>query len=608
MRRRSGHVPSVGPAVFVGLAGAVAALVIAVGIGIAAVRWAHHLSAFAEIAALVIVGLLVLAIVTHRLVPGVRRRTILELDLEVPLREERAAGPASALGLLDGRGPTLREAVDTIERAARDRRVSALFARIGQASGLGQVQELRDAVATFRASGKPTIAFSETFGEFSAGNGSYYLATAFDEIALQPSGDVNLTGLMASVTFVRGALDKVGVVPRLGHRREYKTAMNVLTETGFTPAHRESLASVVDSQFDQIVQGVSEQRRMTKDAVRGLIDAGPFSATAGLDAGLVDRVAYRDEVIADLKERVGEGAVLLDGGGYTKRSRPRRSKGDSVALILGVGSIRRGRSGGFNPLDRRRSMGSDTIASAFRAAIDDKRVKAILFRIDSPGGSYVASDTIWRETVRARHAGKPVIVSMGNVAGSGGYFVAMAADKIVAQPGTITGSIGVFAGKPVTAELRTKLGLATEEVHSGAHATMWSDALDYSPAAWDRVQSFLDRAYEDFTDKAAARARSHPRARRGGGPRPDLDRRRGAADRPGRRAGRLRYCVTSGTRGDRSPAGRGIAYQVVPPVDESARPPSSHATCRQRRRIRLRRHDHRGRGSQLDRPNGAFRQ
>jgi protease-4 len=149
-------------------------------------------------------------------------------------------------------------------------------------------------------------------------------------------------------------------------------------------------------------------------------------------------------------------------------------------------------------------MGSDTVAGAFRAAIDDKRVKAILFRIDSPGGSYVASDTIWRETLRAREAGKPVIVSMGNVAGSGGYFVAMAAEKIVAQPGTITGSIGVFAGKPVTAEVRTKLGLATDEVHTSSNATMWSDALDYSPDEWDRVQAFLDRAYADFTTKVAS--------------------------------------------------------------------------------------------------------
>jgi protease-4 len=310
---------------------------------------------------------------------------------------------------------------------------------------------------------------------------------------------------MARATFLRGTLDKLGVIPRWDHRHEYKTAMNHLTETGFTPAHRESLDQVARSQFDQIVRGIAERRNIPEIDVAGLIDRGPFLAAAAQEAGLVDRLAYRDEVIAALKARVGADARLLYLSRYARRTRKTRRRGDTVALIMGVGGIRRGRSGGFNPLaGGRPSAGSDTVAAAFRAAVKDKKVKAILFRVDSPGGSYVASDTIWREAVRARDAGKPVIVSMGNVAGSGGYFVAMGANKIVAQPGTITGSIGVLGGKPVTAGLRAKIGLSTDEVHTSSNATMWTDALDYSTGEWNKLQAFLDRVYDDFTAKVAS--------------------------------------------------------------------------------------------------------
>jgi protease IV len=401
---------------------------------------------------------------------------------------------------------TLREVVEAIRRAAGDPRVAALYVRSGRAlSGLAQVQELRDAVLDFRAAGKRAVVFSETFGESSAGSGSYYLATAFDEVALQPSGEVNLTGLMASVTFLRSAFEKLGLVPRFDHRSEYKTAMNRLTESDFTPAHRESLEHVVRTQFDQMVRGIAQARNLPEAEVRALADRGPFLATAAHEAGLVDRLAYRDQVLAALKAHTGDRARLLYLSRYPKRSRPGRTRGVSVALIHGVGGIRRGKSGGFDPLGGWRPFaGSDTVGAAFRAAVDDKRVKAILFRVDSPGGSYVASDAIWRETVRAREAGKPVIVSMGNLAGSGGYFVAMAADKIVAQPGTITGSIGVLGGKVVTAGLRERLGLSTRELHTSANATMFSDALDYSPEQWQKLEHHLDHVYADFTAKVAS--------------------------------------------------------------------------------------------------------
>ena len=514
MQGRLQRVRFVVPRLSFGILAAFIALAVGVAVGIAAVRWAHHVAAFTEIALIVVAGLLLVGLVLRRLAATrIGRRTILELDLDEQLEETSPGGPLQTGGVADERRPTLREVLEAIDRASRDERVVGLFARVGRARiGLARVQELRDAILAFRASGKRAVAFSETFGESSPGNASYYLATAFDEIALQPSGDVNVTGIMASAVFVRGTLDKLGVTPRVDHRHEYKTAMNLLTETRFTAAHRESVARVAESQFDQIVGGISNGRRIPKADVVRLADGGPYLGREALQAGLVDRLAYRDEVVSDLKANAGSGARLLYLSHYARRTRRARQRGDTVALILGVGSIRRGRSSGDSFDERWRSMGSDTIAAAFRTAVADRRVKAIIFRVDSPGGSYVASDTIWRETVRAREAGKPVIVTMGNVAGSGGYFVAMAADKIVAQPGTITGSIGVLGGKVVTAGLRAKAGISMDEVHTSTNATMWSSALDYTSGEWNKVQASLDRVYEDFTTKVVAGRRLSPDA------------------------------------------------------------------------------------------------
>ena len=210
-----------------------------------------------------------------------------------------------------------------------------------------------------------------------------------------------------------------------------------------------------------------------------------------------------DEVYAQVKAQVGAQAQLLYLSKYLARAGRPYTSGDTIALIYGVGAIRLGESD-FDPLLDGPTMGAETVTAAFRAALEDPDVKAILFRIDSPGGSYVASDAIWRETVRARAAGKPLIVSMGDVAGSGGYFIAMAANKIVAQPGTITGSIGVLGGKMVTTGFWDKLGLSWDEVHTSVNAPMWSATQDYTPEQWSRIEAWLDRVYEDFTTKVAA--------------------------------------------------------------------------------------------------------
>ncbi len=432
---------------------------------------------------------------------GVPSRTVLEADFETALSEYVPEEPLAKA--LFGEQPSLRDTVEALERAGGDQRVAGLLVRLGAAPlGMGQVQELREAVLRFRARKKFALAFAETFGEFGPGGNAYYLAAAFDQIWLQPSGDIGLTGVLAESFFLRGTLDKLGITPRMDHRYEYKNAMNIFTERKFTPAHREATERLVRSWAAQQVRGIAEGRRLGEDQVRALINRGPLLGREALEAKLVDGLAYRQEVYDKAKERAGRGAKFLSLSQYLRRAGRPHTKGKTIALIYGVGGVQRGKSG-FDPVFGEVAMGSETVAAAFRAAARDKDVKAILFRIDSPGGSYVASDTIWQETVRARKAGKPVIASMGDLAGSGGYFVAMAADKIVAQPGTITGSIGVLGGKMLTTGFWQKLGVTWDEVHEGANATFWTGTADYTPAQWARFQAWLDRIYDDFTSKVA---------------------------------------------------------------------------------------------------------
>lgn len=457
----------------------------------------------AIIGALTVCGvflLFVLATVARSTKGRVPSRTILELNLETALLE---APPTDPLARLAGQStPVLRDIVEGLEKARTDSRVAGLIARMGGASmSMAQAQEIRDAVQSFRTSKKFTVAFSETFGEFGPANGSYYLATAFDEIYLQPSGDIGLTGPMAQSMFLKGTFDKLGMVPRMDHRYEYKNALNVYTEKKFTPAHREATDAIVGSMYQQMVAGIAAGRKLSVEEVKAAIDKGPILGTGAKAAKLVDGIAYRDEVFAKVKEK-GANAELLYLGKYLERAGRPHTKGPVVALIVGAGAVMRGKSE-FDPLGGNATMGSDTVTAAFREAIKDRDVKAILFRVDSPGGSYVASDAIWRETLNAKKAGKPVIVSMSSVAGSGGYFVAMAADKIVAQPATITGSIGVLGGKFLMSGLFDKLGLSFDEVHRGEHARMFSTVNDFSPDEWNRIQAWLDRVYVDFTGKVA---------------------------------------------------------------------------------------------------------
>lgn len=457
-------------------------------------------------------------------VKDVRDRRNAPLILELDLSEGILEGPpADPLAALLGRHKThLRDVLDGLRRGRSDPRVKALVVKIGGRVGPAMAQELRDAVTAFRSSGKPTVAWAESFGETGRGTVPYFLASAFEQVCMQPSGDVAITGVALVEPFFNEALGKLGVSPSFGKRAEYKTAANTFTERGYTDEHREMSERIVASIADQLVAGIAAGRDLTPERVRELVDQAPLLSSEAQEAGLIDRLAYRDEIYADLRAKVGEHAELRYVARYSRASglarRLPRPQPDAIALIHGEGQIQLGRSGRGAVPGRGASIGSDTLAAAFRAAVRDPKVKAIVFRVDSPGGSYVASDTIWREVVLARRAGKPVIVSMGNVAASGGYFIAAPADTIVAQPGTLTGSIGVVSGKPVVGGLLDRLGVGVGVAEQGAHASMNTPTRDFTEAEWERLNLFLDRIYDDFTGKVAegrdlSRERVHELAR-----------------------------------------------------------------------------------------------
>ncbi|RSN07716.1 signal peptide peptidase SppA [Nonomuraea sp. WAC 01424] len=450
-----------------------------------------------------------------------QRRTgplVLELDLTEGLMEGPPADPVAAV--LSMRKTRLSDVLSGLRRARRDSRVKALVVKLGgNPLGLAMVQELREAVTGFRASGKLTVAYAETFGEFGGGTVPYYLAAAFERVYLQPSGDVGLTGVAMEQRFLKGALAKLGVEVEAGQRHEYKTAVNTFTQHHMTDPHRESMTRIVESVAEQLVRGIAENRRLDPAKVRELLDRGPFTAAEAQEAGLVDGLAYRDEVYDEVKRAAGGEAHLQFVSRYARGAAVRKlphPMADGIALVHGSGQIRAGRSG-RSPLGGGGAMGSDTVSAALRAARRDEHVKAVVFRVDSPGGSYVASDTVWREVMLTRQV-KPVIVSMGDLAASGGYFVSMGADVIVAQPGTLTGSIGVYGGKPVMTDLLRKIGINSELVAEGANAGMFSTARGFSPEQWDRVNAWLDRIYDDFVGKVAqsrdlTRERVHELAR-----------------------------------------------------------------------------------------------
>jgi protease-4 len=425
---------------------------------------------------------------------------VLTLDLRQGLDEVAATDPLAVFGL--GAAPTLTEVILALDEAGRDPRVKGLVAQLsGEGPGFAQTQELRAALAEFRAQGKFAYGYADSFGEFGPGTRGYYLATAFEQIHLQPVGSLGLTGILIETPFLRGLLDRLRVQPSGDKRGVYKTAADMFLEEELTPPHREVLESLADSLDQQIKSGIGDGRALDPALVARLIDDGPYFALEAQQAGLVDRLSYWDEVIEQAKHAAGAASELVGVADYARALDEVPADAPVIALVRGVGQIQRGDSdygpaGGW-------VMGGDTVAGAIAAAIDDPQVEAILFRIDSGGGSAVASETIGHQVRRAVEEGKPVIVSMGDMAASGGYWIAMDASRIVAGAGTLTGSIGVFAGKPVLDRFWQEVGVNWGRVQRGENADMWSLGLDFDVRGRARLEAFLDRIYEAFIEGVA---------------------------------------------------------------------------------------------------------
>ena len=367
---------------------------------------------------------------------------------------------------------------------------------------LAHAQELRESIAAFRARGKFVMAFAQTFGSLGNATTEYYLASSAEEIWIQPSGQLALLGIGLETPFLKDALDKVGVTPEFEQRHEYKSAIELLTRNTMSEPARESLLRVVGSWMDQIVTGIAADREITSETVRNLVDRSPLLAKEARDAKLVDRFGYWDGFTQAVKARAGEDSVGLEIANFGAKIEAPEMDGTSVALIYGVGPIQSGNAEN-SPFDSE-SFAAGSVAKAIDAAADDPSIEAIILRIDSPGGSYIGSDTVRRAVLRAKEKGKPVIATMGKYGASGGYFVAMGADKVVALPGTMTGSIGVFGGKLATADLWSKLGINWSRVGVGAHAGMWSQIFPFSQTAAARHRAVIDFVYEDFASKAAS--------------------------------------------------------------------------------------------------------
>jgi protease-4 len=428
---------------------------------------------------------------------GIPDQAVLTVDLSEGLAKDRVQLPFAPIGK-----PTIEDVVLGLEAAATDGRVKGVMLKTGRGPlNIAEAQEVRSAVKRFQESSKPIHAFAESFGEAGDGTLHYYVAASADRIFLQPSGEVGLLGFMLEQPFLREALDWLGVQPQVSQRKEYKSAPYLFTETAMPAPMRRNLQQLTDSWLTQVVEGISVDRKKDARIVRGWIDNAPWSATDAKSEGMVDELHYWDQAAAITYGVLGEDAAI-DIAEYAAQLPELPASAPRVAIIRGNGPVILGDSN-TDPFGGATNLGSDTIVQAFADAIND-RVRAIIFRIDSPGGSYVAADAIWREIARARELGIPVIASFGWQAASGGYFIAAPATRIVAQPGTIAGSIGVFAGKPVLTELWSNLNINFEGVQSGAAAAFNSVNHAYPPEAWAKLERRLDEIYADFTAKVAS--------------------------------------------------------------------------------------------------------
>ena len=388
----------------------------------------------------------------------------------------------------------------TLKVAKRDREIVGALVKIGGSRyGIGRLQEMRDAILDFKESGKKVVGYMTT-----CSTGNYLLASVCDRIVLHPSGEVRLIGLRSEIAFYKGVLDKLGIRADLEHIGEYKSASDAFTREEMSEAHREVQNAILDDLYDQLTQSIADKRSWTQDDVKRLIDQGPFTAKQALAHGIVDQLAYRDQLRSIANDLTGKDCRLVKANQYLgiiEYEHDWEVPLPKIAIIEAEGMMMTGDSF-TDPFTGTKTMGSTTITRAIRNVRKDSSVKAVVLRIDSVGGLVVAADTIWRELIRLKDV-KPLVVSMGDVAGSGGYYIAVPADVIVAEPGTITGSIGVVSGKYSLKGLYDKIGLHKEVLKRGKHADFYSDYGDYPAEEREIIQAQIKEIYEDFIGKVA---------------------------------------------------------------------------------------------------------
>lgn len=431
--------------------------------------------------------------------PQVAGNSVLMMRISGDLQEVE---PGGILGQLMEPPPTVRSVIGALRKAKVDDRVTGVVIRpAGTAALWAKVQEVRDAILDFRTSGKPIIAYLEQGGEQ-----EFYLASAANKVFLMPTASLDLTGIASYELFLRGTFDKIGAYPDALHVGEFKTASNIYTEKTFTPSHREMAESLNRDLYEQLVQGLADARQKSPDEIRTLIDHGPFLPEDAVRAGLIDDVAYEDELDDKVPLATGTPRFISQHDYRTVSSTSLGlDRGPRIAVLYAVGVISTGESSD----DATQVVGSDTIVQYLRKIRADDSIKAVVLRIDSPGGSAIASDVIWREVMLTRDV-KPVIASMSDVAASGGYYIAMPAHQIVAEPATLTGSIGVVMVKFVIDGTLEKLGMNTETVTSGKYADIYSPFRPFTPEERQKVEAHMQATYEAFVEKAAAGRNTTP--------------------------------------------------------------------------------------------------
>jgi protease-4 len=391
-----------------------------------------------------------------------------------------------------------------LRKAKIDTRIGAVFLDIDfPGIGWGKAEELRDAIKDFRASGKPAYAYMEI-----GTNREYFIATAAEKIFLPPSGDLYVNGFAAEAMFYRGSLDKLGIEPDVIKIGDYKSAPEQYTNKEMSKYQREVLDAILDEYYGRFSTTIAETRKKSIEDVKTIIDNAPYHATEAKQQGLIDGANYKEQVYEELKTRLGykqdDKIRTISGSDY--REIPADSlglnTGERIAVIYASGAITGGRSSN-SPLGGQ-MVGSDTMVKAINDAANDPGIKAIVLRVDSPGGSALASDLMWFAIENAKAKKKPIVVSMADVAASGGYYIACNADKIVAEPTTITGSIGVFLGKPVMKGFYDWLGVTNEYVMRGKNAGIFRETVKWTDDERAKMQDQANKIYYgDFVPKVA---------------------------------------------------------------------------------------------------------